>query len=85
MFLTGSELVKYIKHLETKESPLQVVDFEALKAEAGAPPAAATAAAPKEKEDAKIEGSIQIAIGIKKEVDFAGWYTNVSVAFRRNQ
>jgi hypothetical protein len=38
-----------------------------------------------EKLDARIEGAKQIAIGIKKEVDFAGWYTNVpilsSVAF----
>jgi prolyl-tRNA synthetase len=41
-----------------------------------AAPAAKTGAA-KEKEDAKIEGAIQIAIGVKKEVDFASWYTNV--------
>ena len=32
-----------------------------------------------EKEEAKIEGAIQIAIGVKKEVDFAGWYTNVCI------
>ena len=31
----------------------------------------------KEKDDAKIEGAVQIAIGVKKEVDFATWYTNV--------
>src|SRR5258708_1438293 len=30
-----------------------------------------------EKEDARIEGAKLIAIGIKKEVDFAAWYTNV--------
>lgn len=35
-------------------------------------------AAKVEKEDAKIDGAKQIAIGIKKEVDFPGWYTNVS-------
>lgn len=34
-------------------------------------------AAKVEKEDAKIDGAKQIAVGIKKEVDFAGWYTNV--------
>jgi prolyl-tRNA synthetase len=33
--------------------------------------------ATKEKEDAKIEGAVQIAIGVKKEVDFAAWYTSV--------
>jgi len=33
----------------------------------------------KEKEDAKIEGAVQIAIGVKKEVDFSAWYTNVSI------
>ncbi len=30
------------------------------------------------KEEAKIEGAKQIAIGYKKEVDFAGWYIDVS-------
>jgi prolyl-tRNA synthetase len=35
-----------------------------------------------EKEDAKIEGAVQIAIGVKKEVDFAAWYTNVSICAR---
>ena len=42
--------------------------------------AAQTSKAPaKEKEEAKIEGAVQIAIGVKKEVDFAAWYTNVIV------
>jgi len=36
------------------------------------------AAAKVEKEEARIDGAKQIAIGIKKEVDFAGWYTNVT-------
>ncbi|KAH9941159.1 prolyl-tRNA synthetase [Epithele typhae] len=31
------------------------------------------------KEEAKIEGAIQIAIGVKKEVDFPTWYTNVLI------
>ncbi|KAG6820908.1 ribose-phosphate pyrophosphokinase 1 [Arthromyces matolae] len=39
--------------------------------------APASKAPVQEKEDAKIEGAVQIAIGVKKEVDFASWYTNV--------
>lgn len=61
------------------------VDFEALKGEAGsAVPAGQekvkddpNAKAQKEKEDAKIDGAVQIAIGVKKEIDFAAWYTSV--------
>ena len=37
--------------------------------------------ATKEKEDAKIEGAVQIAIGVKKEVDFPSWYTNVCLFY----
>ncbi|EKM57048.1 uncharacterized protein PHACADRAFT_254575 [Phanerochaete carnosa HHB-10118-sp] len=76
LFITGRELVSYLKRLETKEAQINLVDFEALKTEA---PAATPAAQPakKEKEDAKIEGAVQIAIGVKKEVDFATWYTSV--------
>lgn len=33
----------------------------------------------KAKDDAKIEGAVQIAIGVKKEVDFPTWYTNVLI------
>ncbi|CAL1708919.1 unnamed protein product [Somion occarium] len=76
IFLTGRELFSSLKRLETKENPLHEIDFEALKTEAPAPHAT-VAPAKKEKEAAKIEGAVQIAIGIKKEVDFAGWYTNV--------
>ena len=75
IFLTGSDIVSYLKRLETSEHPLHVIDFEGLKTEAPAAPAANPAK--KEKEDARIEGAAQIAIGIKKEVDFPGWYTNV--------
>jgi len=55
---------------------VQEIDLQSL---APAPAAAAqTSKAPvKEKEDAKIDGAVQIAIGVKKEVDFAAWYTNV--------
>ena len=72
VFLTGREIFAYLKRLETTETSLHVLDLEALKTEPVAP-----APAKKEKEDAKIEGAVQIAIGVKKEVDFATWYTSV--------
>ncbi|EIN08860.1 prolyl-tRNA synthetase [Punctularia strigosozonata HHB-11173 SS5] len=79
IFLSGQDIASYLKHLEKEELKLHIVDFEALKAETGvaAPAAAKPAAAQKEKEDAKIEGAVQVAIGVKKEVDFPAWYTNV--------
>lgn len=38
-----------------------------------------TARLPPARENARIEGAIQIAIGVKKEVDFPTWYTNVLI------
>jgi prolyl-tRNA synthetase len=77
LFLSGKDLLTYLKSVETGENKLHEIDFEALKAEAGTPAPAAPKAAAKEKEDAKIEGAVQISIGVKKEVDFPTWYTNV--------
>lgn len=86
-FLTGEEIVKYLHSLETTEMKLQEIDFESLKADVGNAAASSAAAAglsrqaqqeKKEKETAKIEGAVQIAIGVKKEVDFPTWYTSVS-------
>ena len=76
-FLTGKAIESYLKSLETAEIKVQEIDLQSL---ATAPAAVAqTSKAPvKEKEDAKIEGAVQIAIGVKKEVDFAAWYTNVN-------
>ena len=75
-FLTGKDIESYLKNLETSEVKVQEIDLQSL---ATAPAAVQTSKAPvKEKEDAKIEGAVQIAIGVKKEVDFAAWYTNVS-------
>ena len=75
LFLSGTDIYAYLRSLETAENKLHEVDFVALQGEA----AVGSAAAQKkpEKEDAKIEGAVQIAIGVKKEVDFAAWYTNV--------
>ncbi|KAF9239288.1 hypothetical protein BU15DRAFT_88076 [Melanogaster broomeanus] len=72
VFLSGKDIVAYLNNLETEEVKVQEVDFTALKTEA---PAAKPAA--KEKEEAKIEGAVQIAIGVKKEVDFSAWYQSV--------
>jgi prolyl-tRNA synthetase len=88
LFLSGPDILTYLRKLETAETQLREVDFVALKSETADNAAAAAAAAVQakpaerkekkaEKEDAKIEGAVQIAIGVKKEVDFAAWYTNV--------
>lgn len=83
LFLKGTQLAAYYNSLPDAGTKLHVIDFVALKAEsATAPaPAAKVAAPPKEekKEDAKIEGALQIAVGVKKEVDFSAWYTNVLI------
>ncbi|RXW20597.1 hypothetical protein EST38_g5251 [Candolleomyces aberdarensis] len=76
IFVSGKDIANYLKSLETDATKLQ--DLAAPGAAAAAPAPAAKAPA-KEKEDAKIEGAVQIAIGVKKEVDFAGWYTNVLI------
>jgi prolyl-tRNA synthetase len=77
LFLSGADIVAYLKSLETEEVKVQEIDFATLKTEA---PAAKPAV--KEKEEAKIEGAVQIAIGVKKEVDFSAWYQSVSDLFK---
>ena len=74
MFLSGKDIVAYLKSLETEQTKVEEVDFAALKTDGSAKPVV------KEKEDAKIEGAVQIAISFKKEVDFSAWYQNVSAA-----
>ena len=74
VFLTGSQIVSYLKGLESSETKLHILDLASIKSEPAAP-----APVKKEKETAKIEGAVQIAIGVKKEVDFATWYTNVGL------
>jgi len=73
LFLSGKDIATYLKSLETEDVKIEEVDFAALKTDAPAPKSAV-----KEKEDAKIEGAVQIAIGVKKEADFSAWYQNVS-------
>lgn len=77
VFLHGTDISKYLSALETADTKVQVVDFAALKAEpVGTAPAKSTSTSNK-KQEAKIEDAHQLAIGVKKEVDFATWYTNV--------
>lgn len=78
MFISGKDLVSYLKSLETADTKVQQIDFAALKAEVTAP---APAAKPKDggdKAPSKGENPIQIAIGAKKDEDFSAWYTDVS-------
>ncbi|KAH8110327.1 prolyl-tRNA synthetase [Phellopilus nigrolimitatus] len=84
VFLSGSDIAAYLRSLETTDIKIHEIDFEALKAEAAAPPTSSgpTKAAVQEKaqkDTAKIEGAVQIAVGVKKEVDFPAWYTNVLI------
>lgn len=73
LFLSGKDIVTYLKSLETEDVKIEEVDFTALKTDGSVPKPVV-----KEKEDAKIEGAVQIAIGVKKEVDFSAWYQSVS-------
>ena len=81
IFLSGQDLVSYLKKLETETVKVQEIDFAELAV--APPPAAATpaAAAAPAAQSAAIEGAVQIAIGVKKEVDFPSWYTSVCRAF----
>jgi prolyl-tRNA synthetase len=85
VFLSGPDILSYLRNLETAEAKVHEIDFVALKSELV--DGAVTQAKPVEKkekkaerDDAKIEGAVQIAVGVKKEVDFAAWYTNVSIS-----
>lgn len=75
VFLSGKDIVSYLASLENDDIKIQEVDFETLKTDGGV--TAQSSKQSKDKESAKIEGAVQVAVGIKKEVDFAAWYTNV--------
>jgi len=82
VFVSGKDLVSYLRSLETADAKVQEIDFAALKAEA---PASA-ASKPKDggdKAPSKGENPIQIAIGAKKDEDFSAWYTDVSMFWNR--
>ncbi|CCA67343.1 probable proline-tRNA ligase [Serendipita indica DSM 11827] len=87
VFLAGRDIHAYLQSLDKSSQKLHVVDFAKLAEEEAASAAAssshpapiAKAAAPTKKTDARIEDAHQLAIGVKKEVDFSTWYTNVLV------
>lgn len=80
LFLSGKDVAAYVQSLETDDKKVQVLDFTEL-ASTAPPQAAVAPAASAPTESAAIEGAVQIAIGVKKEVDFAAWYTNVRVFY----
>jgi prolyl-tRNA synthetase len=81
IFLSGSDILKYLRSLETDENKVTELDFAEIAAGSVTSQAQTSTAPPATKEDARIEGAVQIAIGVKKEVDFPTWYTNVRSVF----
>lgn len=77
IFVSGKDIVNHLKSLESDATKVQDLAAPGAADATPAPIAKANKPPVKEKEDAKIEGAVQIAIGVKKEVDFASWYTNV--------
>ncbi|KAF4616755.1 hypothetical protein D9613_008462 [Agrocybe pediades] len=78
LFLSGQDIVSYLKKLETDATKVQEIDFQELASAAPAPAQAAAstpaaAAAPA----AASTNTVQIAISAKKEEDFPTWYTDV--------
>ncbi|KAG2063474.1 class II aaRS and biotin synthetase [Suillus decipiens] len=76
VFLSGQDILSYLRKLETEDLKVQEIDFASLKSDVAATPSKPAA---KEKEVAKIDGAVQIAIGVKKEVDFSAWYQSVLI------
>jgi prolyl-tRNA synthetase len=74
VFLSGQDILSYLQKLETEDLKVQEIDFASLKSDVATTPSKPAA---KEKEVAKIDGAVQIAIGVKKEVDFSAWYQSV--------
>ncbi|KAG2111806.1 hypothetical protein BD769DRAFT_1493834 [Suillus cothurnatus] len=76
VFLSGQDILSYLQTLETEDLKVQEIDFASLKSDVATTPSKPAA---KEKEVAKIDGAVQIAIGVKKEVDFSAWYQSVLI------
>lgn len=82
VFLSGTDIHKYLQSLDAESKLLHVVDFADLTSEnvvgtSNVGGHSAKAAAPTKKTEARIEDAHQLAIGVKKEVDFPTWYTSV--------
>jgi prolyl-tRNA synthetase len=87
VFLAGKDIYAYLQSLQAGSTSdqtknIHVINFAALAAESAASSGATEkAAAPTKKVEARIEDAHQLAIGVKKEVDFSSWYTNVGPFF----
>lgn len=87
VFLSGKDIYIYLQSLQEGSSSdpaknLHTVNFATLAAESATSSGPiAKAAAPTKKTEARIEDAHQLAIGVKKEVDFPSWYTNVGTSF----
>ncbi|WWC89706.1 proline-tRNA ligase [Kwoniella dendrophila CBS 6074] len=85
ILLKGQDIKSYLNSLTPTNDGIKIVDFAELKANAPAPSAPATKAAPKEKkEEAKPaatadDDKYNMAIQYKKDEDFSGWYTDVLI------
>jgi prolyl-tRNA synthetase len=92
IFLSGTDLAKFLISLAHKDNSnaIKLVDFAALKSATpagAAKPEKKVAKDPsktamldkKRKEEAKIEGAAEVAIGIRKDGDFPEWYKRVLV------
>lgn len=75
VFVSGKDLVSYLKSFETADAKVHEVDFATLKTGVAAS-ASVPAPAPT---SSKGENPIQIAIGAKKDEDFSAWYTDVNL------
>ena len=79
VFISGKDLVSYLKSLETADTKVQEIDFAALKAEAAPAPATSKPKDGGDKAPSKGENPIQIAIAAKKDEDFSAWYIDVGL------
>ncbi|KAI5115081.1 hypothetical protein M0805_007705 [Coniferiporia weirii] len=79
--LTSSSATFAHTRTNSKLQYLSLKSTSTLKTEtaASASPSKAAVQEKSVKEEAKIEGAVQIAIGVKADVDFPTWYTNVLI------
>ncbi|KAG5219842.1 prolyl-tRNA synthetase [Salix suchowensis] len=78
-FCYRQDIVKYLLVLRPTMSRFRRSTFNSIRRECAWRCSTDLQISCERKEDAKIEGAVQIAIGVKKEVDFAAWYTNVLI------
>jgi len=79
VFLSGKDIYAYLEGLKERNQTNNIhsVNFAALATEGPATSAPSVTATTATKIEAKIEDAHQLAIGVRKDVDFSSWYTNV--------